>query len=210
MRIIWLGHSCFKIESREAVIVVDPYKDGSVPGLGNVRENADIVLCSHGHDDHSGTECVKLSGDFKADIKITKIDTFHDHHNGTHRGKNTIHMIEADGYRIAHLGDLGCQLQEKQKEQLKDLDLLLVPVGGFYTIDAKEAAELVLELKTKTVIPMHYREERNAYGYDVIGTVSAFTELMDSVTTVEGSEICMENRPDAQVVVLSPANGGRS
>lgn len=78
MRIIWLGHSCFKIESREAVIIVDPYKDGSVPGLENVREHADLVICSHGHDDHSGTECVKVSGDLKPEIRITKIDTFHD------------------------------------------------------------------------------------------------------------------------------------
>lgn len=206
MNIIWLGHSCFKIESKDAVIIIDPYKDGSVPGLGNLREHADIVLCSHGHDDHSGTECVKLSGDLKPDIKITKINTFHDHHNGAHRGKNTIHMIEADGYRIAHLGDLGCQLTEKQKEQLEDLDLLLVPVGGFYTIGAKEAAELVMELKPAAVVPMHYRDARGTYGYDVIGTVSAFTELMDSVTTVDGSGICMENRPKSQVVVLSPAN----
>lgn len=67
-----------------------------------------------------------------------------------------------------------------------------------------------MELKPKTVIPMHYREEHNFYGYDVIGTVSAFTELMDGVTVVDESEIRMENRPDAQVVVLSPANGGRS
>ncbi len=208
MNIIWLGHSCFKIESRGAVIIVDPYKDGSVPGLGNVRETADIVLCSHGHDDHSAIECVKLSGDLKPEIRITKIDTFHDHHNGTRRGKNTIHMIEADGYRIAHLGDLGCRLQEKQKEQLKNLDMLLIPVGGFYTIDAKEAAELVMELKPETVIPMHYKQQ-NAYGYDMIGTVSAFTELMDSVTTVDGSEICMENRPKAQVVVLNPTNWRR-
>lgn len=210
MHIIWLGHSCFKIESKEAVIIVDPYKDGSVPGLGNVRETADIVLCSHGHDDHSGTECVRLSGDFVPGVKITKVDTFHDHHNGAHRGKNMIHMIEADGYRIAHLGDLGCQLQEEQKEQLKNLDLLLIPVGGFYTIDAREAAELVMELKPKTVIPMHYRDESNTYGYNVIGTVGEFTEIMDSVTIVEESEICMENRPEAQVVVLRPANLGQS
>lgn len=206
MNVIWLGHSCFRIESREAVIIADPYKDGSVPGLGNVRETADIVLCSHGHGDHCGTECVKLSGELKPEVKITKIDTFHDHHKGTHRGENTIHIIEAEGYRIAHLGDLGCQLREEQKEQLKNLDLLLVPVGGFYTIDAKEAAELVKELKPKTAIPMHYKEESKAYGYEVIGTVGQFTELMDRVTVVDGSEISMEHRPEEQVVVLSPAN----
>ncbi len=84
------------------------------------------------------------------------------------------------------------------------------PGSAFYTINAKEAAELVAELKPETVLPMHYREERNAYGYDVIGTVSAFTEIMDSITTVDGSEIFMKNRPKTQVVVLNPANWGRS
>lgn len=206
MQITWLGHSCFKIESEKAVIIVDPYQDGSVPGLGPVREHAELVLCSHGHGDHCGTECVTVSGAPVSDVKITKIETFHDHHNGTRRGTNTIHIIEADGYRIAHLGDLGCSLQEQQKEQLKNLDLLLIPVGGFYTIDAEEAANLVKELNPKTTIPMHYQGRDNAFGYDVLDTVSEFTKHMDSVAAVAKSAICMENRPETQVVLLTPEN----
>lgn len=206
MQIIWLGHSCFKIKSSNAVVMIDPYKDGSVPGLSDVRESADLVLCSHEHEDHSGRECVTLSGKDTPDIKITKIESYHDEHEGAQRGKNIIHVLEADGYRIAHLGDLGCALREEQKEPLKNLDLLLIPVGGFFTIDAHKAAELIRELKPKTVIPMHYREDGNAYGYDVIGTVSEFTEIAGSVTAVDGSEILMENRPETQVVVLMPAN----
>lgn len=206
MQIIWLGHSCFKVRSSSAVVVIDPYKDGSVPGLLDVRESADLVLCSHEHGDHSGRECVTLSGKDTPDIKITKIESWHDEHEGAQRGKNTIHVIEADGYRIAHLGDLGCELGEEQKEQLKNLDLLLIPVGGFFTIDARKAAALIRELEPKTVIPMHYRGEGNSYGYEAIGTVSEFTEIAGSVATVDGSEILMENRPEAQVVVLKPAN----
>ncbi len=206
MQVTWLGHSCFRIESREGTVILDPYRDGSVPGLSNLRESADLVLCSHGHDDHCGTECVTITGEGKVGLKITAIPSFHDSHKGMQRGKNTIHLIEGEGYRIAHLGDLGCDLTADQKKELLNLDLLMIPVGGFFTIDARQAAALVGELKPKTVIPMHFHSTEKGFGYDVIGTVGAFTELMESVVTLDASSISLEEPPKAQVVVLTPAN----
>ena len=87
------------------------------------------------------------------------------------RGRNTIHILSANGKRIAHFGDLGCKLPADQLAQLKDLDIAMIPVGGHYTIDAAQAADLVCKIAPAHVIPMHYRGDNNAFGFDVIGTV---------------------------------------
>ncbi|MCC8164199.1 MAG: MBL fold metallo-hydrolase [Lachnospiraceae bacterium] len=206
MKITWIGHSCFKIEKEDYAIVVDPYEDGSVPGLKPVRENADLVLCSHEHADHNFRGGVTLSGRTKMPFSIEKVSTWHDEVKGAKRGNNQIFIIDDGENRIAHLGDLGCELMPDQLQKLRNLDAVMIPVGGFYTIDARQAAELVRRLKPRIVIPMHYRSDRDQYGYDVIGTVDEFTELMDSVTTIPGSEIETASALRAQVVVLQPKN----
>ena len=106
--------------------------------------------------------------------------------------------------RAAHLGDLGCGLTAEQKEQLKGLDALMIPVGGFYTIDAVQAKAIVDELQSKVVIPMHYRSE--AFGYDVLGTVDDFTELFELVVEYPGNalEVTEETAPHTAVLVLEP------
>ncbi|MCC8139769.1 MAG: MBL fold metallo-hydrolase [Lachnospiraceae bacterium] len=206
MKITWIGHSCFKIEKEDYAIVIDPYEDGSVPGLEPVRENADLVLCSHEHADHNFRGGVTLSGSTKMPFSIEKISTWHDEVKGAKRGNNQIFIIDDGENRIAHLGDLGCELMPDQLQKLRNLDAVMIPVGGFYTIDARQAAELVRRLKPRIVIPMHYRSDRDQYGYDVIGTVDGFTELMDSVTTIPGSEIETASARRAQIVVLQPKN----
>ena len=133
MKIIYYGHSCFKIETEAGSVVFDPYGDGSVPGYGPVHLNADMVLCSHEHRDHGNRDAVTLSGR-ETDIKIETISTFHDKVKGLKRGPNTIHIITAEGMRAAHLGDLGCKLSTSQIEKLKSVDVLMIPIGGFYTI----------------------------------------------------------------------------
>ncbi len=210
MKITWIGHSCFKIEKEDYAIVVDPYEDGSVPGLKPVRENADLVLCSHEHADHNFRGGVTLSGRTKMPFSIEKISTWHDEVKGAKRGNNQIFIIDDGENRIAHLGDLGCELMPDQLQKLWNLDAVMIPVGGFYTIDARQAAGLVRRLKPRIVIPMHYRSDRDQYGYDVIGTVDEFTELMDSVTTIPGSEIETASALRAQVVVLQPKNRVKS
>ena len=204
MKITWIGHACFKIESNGYILIIDPYEDGYVPGLKPLREAADMVLCSHDHGDHNAKDLIEITEEKTCPFTITTINTFHDEVQGAKRGIDTIHIIDDGSVRIAHLGDLGCELEEEQIQQLKNLDVCLIPVGGHYTIDGKQAAELVHLIQPKTVIPIHYRDDKAGFGFDVISTVEDFAECMDSVTRLDKSSISMDDLPDAQVVILSP------
>lgn len=179
MKLSYLGHACFKIESADGSIIFDPYKDGSVDGFKPLRESADSVLCSHQHADHSGIECVELTGDDYTG-NISSIGCFHDDVMGQKRGINTIYIVETEGVRIAHFGDLGHDLTPEMKTALANINIALIPVGGFFTIDAKQAANIVNTIKPKLAIPMHYRGEK--FGYDVLGTVTEFTDCFEDVT----------------------------
>lgn len=208
MKITWIGHSCFKVEHKGAAIVVDPYAPGSVPGLGPVEETAQAVLCSHGHGDHGYKEAVTIiPGDMTMEIET--IDSWHDDVQGAKRGPNTIHILSADGIRIAHLGDLGCELSQDEKEKLMGLDVLMIPVGGFFTIDGSKAAKLVREVKPRIVIPMHYRDDEKHIGFPVIGTLEDFLMTMEIKPRMTGS--CMEVEdeltkidPGQSVLVMTP------
>lgn len=210
MKITWIGHSCFRVETKGWSVVLDPYADGSVPGYRPVREKANQVLCSHEHGDHNARGCVTLvpPEEGAVPLQVTRLETYHDDVRGAKRGPNTIHLLSDGACRIAHLGDLGCEPEPAQKEVLTGLDLLMIPVGGFFTIDAAQAAGLVRELRPKCVIPMHYRSAEG--GYDVIGTVDAFLSQMDNAVRAEGSvydtdETAASDRP--RVIVLRPQNG---
>ena len=204
MKITWLGHSCFTVESQGYRIVLDPYKDGSVPGLAPVREEADQVLCSHGHGDHCGSEGVSLRQGRPSPFTVEVIDTWHDDKEGALRGPNTIHILSDSQCRVAHLGDLGCDLTIEQKEKLRHLTALLIPVGGFFTINAAQAKELAGELAPTVVIPMHYRGK--GFGYPVIGKVDKFTKLCDDVAAYPGSELELTPQISRQTAVLNPQN----
>ena len=204
MKITWLGHSCFTVESQGYKIVLDPYKDGSVPGLAPVREEADLVLCSHGHGDHCGTECVSLRQGNPSPFTVETIDTWHDGKKGALRGPNTIHILSDGQCRVAHLGDLGCDLTPEQKDKLHNLTALLIPVGGHYTIDAAQAKRLTDELSPVVVVPMHYRQA--GVGFDVIGTADQFTKLCDDVVACPGSELELTAQTGKQTAVLKPQN----
>ena len=204
MKITWLGHSCFAVESQGYRIVLDPYKDGSVPGLTPVREEADQVLCSHGHGDHCGTEGVSLRQGKPSPYTVETIDTWHDDKNGVKRGPNTIHILSDGQCRVAHLGDLGCDLTPEQKDRLRSLTALLIPVGGHFTINAAQAKKLAEEIAPTVVIPMHYRGK--GFGYPVIGKVDKFTKLCDNVVTYPGSELELTPQISRQTAVLKPQN----
>jgi L-ascorbate metabolism protein UlaG (beta-lactamase superfamily) len=206
MKITWIGHSCFKIEEAGYRVVFDPYDDGYVPGLGPVRETAEEVLCSHEHGDHNARKRVTLVSGSKSPFTVTKIETYHDPQKGALRGRNTIHILSGAGKRIAHFGDLGCELPADQLAQLENLDIAMIPVGGHYTIDAAQAADLVRKINPAHVIPMHYRGDDNSFGFDVIGTVREFTDLMDSVTFTGSYTVDLDNLPSEQVLVLKPQN----
>lgn len=203
MEVKWLGHSCFKLTHQGHSVVIDPFQPGSVPGLRDIEETADLVLCSHEHFDHNYAKAVEIPDDAEPEaFKVTKITVCHDDAGGNLRGLSDIHIIEIGGFKAAHFGDIGCALTDEQKEMLKGLDLALVPVGGYYTIDAGQAAALVRELAPVTVIPMHYSSD--SYGFDEIGRVEAFTQLFDKkdVLNAESDTICMEEAGRHPVIVL--------
>ncbi|MDO4649625.1 MAG: MBL fold metallo-hydrolase [Eubacteriales bacterium] len=208
MKVTWIGHSCFKVESNGYTIVIDPYAAGSVPGLRPVNVTADQVLCSHEHSDHNGRDEVSLTGreETESPFKVEILPTWHDEVHGAKRGNNRIFVISDGEQRIAHFGDLGCDLTEEQMEALKGLDVALIPVGGFYTIDGNQAAEVIRALNPKIVIPMHFRDDQAGFGYGEIDTVKTFAEKMESLTVVAESTIDTADQFGTQVVVLQPLN----
>ena len=206
MKITRIGHSCFRIEEGGYSIVIDPYDDNYVPGLKPVRESAQAVYASHEHGDHNARNRVTLVPGGTDPFTVTKIETYHDPEQGALRGRNTIHIFSAGGRRIAHFGDLGCELSKGQLEQLRGLDVAMIPVGGFYTIDAAQAADLAAQIRPAYVIPMHFRAENNKFGFDKIGTVRQFTDRMESVIFTGGSVLDPDSPPEEQVVVLTPKN----
>lgn len=164
MDISWLGHSSFRIKGKTATVITDPFESGKV-GFKFPKVEADIVIVSHDHWDHNQSSLVQgnprvVSGPGEYEIKgvsVFGVPTYHDAKQGAERGKNTVYVITIDNVRVCHLGDLGHILSETQVGEVGEVDVLLVPVGGVYTIDAKEAAEIVSSLEPKVVIPMHYK-----------------------------------------------------
>lgn len=156
MKLTWYGHACFKLETAEGSIVFDPYENGYLPKLTLPGICADAVVCSHGHGDHSAADAVTLTG-VKPTFKMTQLPCFHDEVRGLKRGKNLITVVEAEGKRIAHFGDLGHKLSAAQLKELGSIDVLLIPVGGVYTVDAEAAKKICEEVKPKLIVPMHYR-----------------------------------------------------
>ena len=165
MEITWLGHSCFRIKGKEVTLVTDPFDDsiGYAPG----KLTASIVTVSHDHPGHSNVSIVEdnpkvLSrpGEYEiGGVFFTGISTFHDPEEGSTRGKNTIFLIEMDDIRLCHLGDLGHVLSPRQVEDLGNIEVMFIPVGGISTIGAKMAAEIVRLLNPKIIVPMHYGTE---------------------------------------------------
>jgi len=163
MDITYLGHSSFKIKTRSASIITDPY-DSQMVGLKYSGAEGEIVTVSHAHHDHNATDKVtgvkkilEGPGEYEVmGVSIIGYPSFHDTKQGVERGKNTIFVIEADGLRIAHLGDLGHALSDDLVNEMGSIDVLMVPVGGKFTIGPKEAVEIVGKIDPYFVIPMHF------------------------------------------------------
>ncbi len=163
--ITWLGHACFRIRGREAVVLTDPVGRDSGYDMGYPA--ADIVTVSHDHPNHRALELVKpgfhaITGPGEYEIKdvfIRGIRTYHDTEKGAKLGKNTVYLVEIEDLLICHLGDLGHPLTEEQSESMSSVDVLIVPVGGGPTLDSTAAAELVGQIEPAMVIPMQYRTE---------------------------------------------------
>jgi len=165
LEISWLGHSCFRIRGKQTTIITDPYSP--VLGYSLGKPTAGIVTVSHQHPGHSYVEgiggeprLVTGPGEYEiAGVLIIGMAAFHDEEKGERRGKNTIYLMEIDEISVCHLGDLGHVLTAEQVEELGDVDVLLLPVGGVSTVNAPMAAEVVRQLEPKVVVPMHYKTE---------------------------------------------------
>ena len=165
MDISWLGHSCFRIKGRQAAIITDPHSPDYGYSLG--KPSARIVTISHQHPGHSYVQGISGNpkqvagpGEYEiSGILIIGIGTFHDNEKGAKMGRNTVYLMDVDEVSVCHLGDLGHVLTASHVEQIEDVDVLLVPVGGVSTVNATAAAEIVRQLEPKVVVPMHCRTE---------------------------------------------------
>ncbi|MCD6539692.1 MAG: MBL fold metallo-hydrolase [Candidatus Omnitrophica bacterium] len=213
MRIEWLGHACFLLEAEGLKIITDPYQPGSyggAVGYSDINVSADIVTVSHQHFDHNyiepfpEAEVVDKEGVFKVKgIEIEGILTFHDETQGSQRGKNLVFIFNLEGLKIAHLGDLGCIPQDLKK--LDNLDVVLIPVGGTFTLDAQLATRLIELIKPKITIPMHFKTEK--LGFDIEG-VDKFIEGKSNVERLDVSsiEVKKEEIPSFnKIIVLKPS-----
>jgi len=175
MKIKYYGHAAFLITSDKGVkIIFDPYESGAYGGqlsYGRINDQADIALASHDHADHNDTKSLPGSpqivqgGGLKTlkGISVKGIPTYHDPSKGSERGINTVFKLDVDGIQVCHLGDLGHILSEKELTEIGPVDILLIPVGGFFTIDAKEATRVADQIKPKVLIPMHFKTEKAGF-----------------------------------------------
>lgn len=170
MTITYLGHACFLLESGGYRVILDPFK--GVPGVTDIRGEAEAVYCSHNHFDHAFTRWIHLTEGKSSPFTVREVKTWHDDQNGTLRGENTAHILTADGITVAHLGDLGHQPNEEQLAALEHCDVLFIPVGGTYTLDIHGAKQAADAIRPRMIVPMHYR--RGKAGFDVLQTVEEF------------------------------------
>lgn len=203
MKLIWHGHSCFSVVTDTGTAVFDPYIDGMVPGLKPLSLTADAVYCSHEHGDHNARDKVALSGR-EPGFTVETIACWHDDKMGLLRGKNTIHVLSAEGLRVAHLGDLGHPLKGAKLEKLRGVDALLLPVGGHFTIGPETAKAVADAIGARVVIPMHYR--LGGMGFPVIAELSSFTSLCDNVIEYDTNELELTADTPAQTAVLRYAH----
>ena len=215
MKIKWLGHSAFLITSTAGIkIVTDPYTIGNGINYLPIEELSDIVTVSHIHGDHSNISAVKGSpvilkeqGSYHIKgIDIKGVQVYHDNTLGSQRGRNLVFCFKVDGVVVCHAGDLGHTLSQGQIDEIGQVDVLMLPIGGFYTIDAREASIIAQSLKPRIVIPMHYKTSSTDYP---ISGVQPFLKDRENIRQTDTSEIELTLNDLPQVtatIVLKSAN----
>jgi L-ascorbate metabolism protein UlaG (beta-lactamase superfamily) len=217
MKIKWYGHAAFLITSDQGTkIIIDPYEPGAFGGqlsYGKIRDQVDLVLTSHDHADHNYTkdlpgtpQIVKGSGSKTAKgISIKGISTFHDPSKGSERGANTIFTFKIDNVQLCHLGDLGHLLSDKELAEIGPVDILLIPVGGFFTIDPNEATRVAEQIKPKILIPMHFKTAKCGFP---IAPVEDFLKGKSNSKRPKTSEVTIDKATlpqQMEIVVLEHA-----
>ena len=198
MKIKWCGHATFLITTAKGTkIVTDPYEPGGYDGAlayGSIPEEIHIAVVSHDHPDHNYVQglkgkpqVVKGTGIHTASgIEFKGIPTYHDTSQGKERGESTIFCFTVDNVRVCHLGDLGHPLSQKEIAEIGEVDVLMIPVGGFFTIDAQVATEVMNSLKPRLVIPMHFKTEKCGFP---ITTADDFLAGKTNVKRLDKSEL---------------------
>ena len=208
MKIQYLGHSCFYLESSAGVsVLTDPYTKVGYELPRGLQ--ADIVLTSHGHFDHNyvqavSTDCIvkELGATERFGMQIIGIDSFHDPLMGGLRGKNLIFKLDIDGITVCHLGDLGEPCSAELLEKIGKVDVLLIPVGGTYTIDATQAYEYAQKIAPKVVIPMHYKLQDGALDITSADEFLSFYDEKQIKRIVNGAvELSLENFTEETLIL---------
>jgi len=217
MKLTYYGHSSFLVETREGTrVILDPYRSGSFDNAlryAPIDEPADVVIATHEHDDHGATDTipgkplvlVHPTSQTVDGLRITGVEVAHDEAGGSKRGRNTIVVLDDGDVRLVHLGDLGHLLDKAAIEAIGRVDVLMIPVGGFFTIDEKEAAAVVESLHPRIVIPMHYKTDKVDFP---IAPVDGFLKTQDGAERSEAStlEFTSETLPQGRsTIVLSQA-----
>lgn len=216
MLIRYLGHSSFKIRGSEGAVITDPY-DNKAVGLELPRMSAEVVTVSHDHGDHNAADriqgtanrkepfVVDRPGEYEASgIPVIGVASFHDDKEGAERGDNIIFVFKLDDIWVCHLGDLGHTLNNRQIKRIGPIDVLMVPVGGKYTIGPKEALQVMESLSPSIAIPMHYKQEGMAKQFDELVTVDEFLEkaALNGVERLEKISLSKGNLPDEMEVMV--------
>lgn len=215
MDIKYLGHSSFLLKGKGASVVSDPFDPGLV-GLKFPRVEAEIVTISHHHHDHDhmklidGTPLViNIPGEYEKNaVRVIGYDSFHDNEQGKTRGLNTMYKIDIDGVQVLHCGDLGHTISDELAEEIGEVDVLLVPVGGFFTIDAKQAHEVIKQIEPKFVIPMHYRTDKHSPGFAEVSPLSEFLKVMETAEIEPVKKLTVKKddpMEDMKIVVMEVA-----
>ncbi len=190
MELTWLGHACFRLRGKEVSIITDPF--GPQLGYALGRVSAQIVTVSHDHPGHNNAAAVggdprviRGPGEYEVqDVLITAVASYHDAERGKRLGRNTIYSLHIDDLAVCHLGDLGHVLTDAQREEIGDVDILLVPVGGKHTLNASQAVEVISQLEPRIIIPMHYATAATEGKVEGLDPVEKFYREMG----VEGAE----------------------
>lgn len=217
MDISYLGHSCFKLRGKSGTVVTDPFETKMV-GFSMPKVSADIVTVSHGHLDHNNIKAVEgtvrrpepfvidAPGEYELlDISVFGYPSFHDGKNGAERGKNIIVTIIIDGLRIVHLGDLGHTLLDGEVDQLGSVDVLLVPAGGTFTINPKQASDIIGAIEPSIVIPMHYKIDKHSVtNFAKLLPVESFLKEMgqEGIEPIEKLTVTPTSLPEEMEIII--------
>lgn len=201
MQIINLGHSCYLFNGKELSFVIDPYEDNSVPGLKLPKVTANYAFKSHDHHDHCALDKIGIIPT-NNELKYETIVVPHDHENGNKRGLNKIHIFYIDNLKIIHAGDIGCIPNKEILEKMKDADVFLAPINGFYTISAQELYEIMRIIKPRITIPMHYFKKDKCSGYPDGGQIDIFKSLIKDYEEVNDYFINIDDYLNKEAVII--------